>query len=84
MNFGYIDGGRSLSRSRIFKFEKILDPDADSKILEQGRSRILKMWLRPSMVPIVRGNRPNMGDGWKTSNAKGFELLVLLDSCPTL
>jgi len=33
MNFGCIDGCRSLNRSRILKFEKNLDPDW--KILEQ-------------------------------------------------
>jgi len=39
--FGCIDCSRSLNRSPIIKFEKFLDPD--SSILEQERSRSLKM-----------------------------------------
>ena len=39
----------SLNRSRILKFEKLpdQDPEPDSKLLEQERSRSLKKWLRP-------------------------------------
>jgi len=48
LNFGCIDGSRSLNRSRIRQFEKFPHPDLDSKILEQERSR--KMWLQPPLV----------------------------------
>jgi len=48
MNFGSIDGRGSLNRNRIIKFEKFSDPDW--KIVEQERSRSLKMWLRLSLV----------------------------------
>jgi len=41
VNFGWIDGSRSLNRSRILKFEKFPDSDPVSKILEQERSRSL-------------------------------------------
>ena len=44
LNFGCIDDCRSLNRSRIHTFKKISDSDMDSNILEQERSRILKMW----------------------------------------
>jgi len=37
VNYGWIDGNRSLNRSRILKFEELLD--SDSKMLEQERSR---------------------------------------------
>jgi len=41
VNFGWIDvGNKRLNRSRILKFEKLLDPD--SKILEKEWSRSLK------------------------------------------
>ena len=43
LNFGCIDGCRSLNMSRIVQFEKISDPDPDSKILEQERRRSLKI-----------------------------------------
>jgi len=43
LNFGCIDDCRSLKRSRIHIFKKISDSDMDSNILEQERSRILKM-----------------------------------------
>jgi len=36
------DGSRSLNRSLIFKFENLPEPDSDSKILNQERSRSLK------------------------------------------
>jgi len=36
--------------SRILKFEKLLDPDPDSQILEQERSRSLKKWLWPPLM----------------------------------
>jgi len=55
-NFGCIDDcSWSLHRSRILKFEKLLDPepDQDSKILKQERSRRLKKWLRPPLVTTV-------------------------------
>ena len=43
INFDLIDDvSRSLNRSRILKFENLLDPGPDSKILEQERSRSLK------------------------------------------
>ena len=47
-HFGCIYCCRSLNRSRILNFEKIPEPDPDSKILEQERS--LKMLLRPPLV----------------------------------
>ena len=43
LNFGYIDGSRSLNRSCIPKFEETSDPDPVSKILEHERSRSLKL-----------------------------------------
>jgi len=45
LNFGSFDSCQSLNRSRILKFEKISNPNPgpDSKILEQERSRSLKM-----------------------------------------
>jgi len=39
--FGFLNCSRSLKRSRILKSEKF--PDPDLKILEQERSRSLKM-----------------------------------------
>ena len=48
--FGCIDCSRSLNRSPIIKFEKFLDPD--SSILEQERSRSLKMWLRRPLLSM--------------------------------
>ena len=48
LNFGRIDGSRSLNRSRVLNFEKFPDPDPDWKILEQ--ERCLKMWLRPPLL----------------------------------
>jgi len=48
VNFGWIDGSRSLNRIRILKFEKV--PDPDSKIFKQERSRSLQKWLRPPLV----------------------------------
>jgi len=53
LNFGWIDGCRSLSRSRILKFEKILDPD--SNILEQERIRSLKKRIRSLLPPLISG-----------------------------
>jgi len=51
INFDLIDDvSRSLNRSRILKFENLLDPGPDSKILEQERSRSLKKWLRPPLL----------------------------------
>jgi len=49
-NYSWIDDRWSLNRSRILKFEKFSDPDQDSKILEQERSRSLKKWLRPPLL----------------------------------
>jgi len=43
LNFGCIDGSRSLSNFKN-------DPDPDSQILEQERSRNLKMWRRPPLI----------------------------------
>ena len=55
VNYGWNDDcSRSLNRSRIVKFEKLPDPDPDSKILEQERTRSLKKWLRP---PLGVGSR---------------------------
>jgi len=43
VNYGWIDDcSQSLSESRILNFEEWLDPDPDSKILEQERSQSLK------------------------------------------
>jgi len=45
ISYGWIDDcSRSLNRSWIIRFEKLLDPDPgpNSKILEQERSRSLK------------------------------------------
>jgi len=42
VNFDWIDRNRSLNKSRIVKIEKYPNPDPDSKILEQERSRSLK------------------------------------------
>jgi len=48
LNFGCIDGSRSLNRSRILKFENFADSDLQrgSTISEQERGRRLKMWLQ--------------------------------------
>ena len=51
LNFGCIDGSRCFNRSRILKLENFSDPD--SKILEQERSRSVKMWLQ-SLLPSRR------------------------------
>ena len=60
LNFGCMDGCRSVNRSRILKFEKL--PDPDSKTWEKERSRGLKMWLRPPLlylwpIPTDKGSR---------------------------
>ena len=47
-HYGWTDDcSWSLNRRRIFKFEKL--PDPDSKILEQERCRSLNKWLRPPL-----------------------------------
>jgi len=51
VNFGWIDDGtRSLTRSRILKFENLPDLDPYSEILEQERSWNLKKWLQPPLM----------------------------------
>ena len=48
LNFSCIGGSQSLNRSRLLKFEKILEPDHDWRILKRGgRSRGVKM-LNPA------------------------------------
>jgi len=41
---------RSLNRSPIHEFEKLLESDPDSKIVEQEQSQSLKMLLRPLLL----------------------------------
>jgi len=38
LNFGFANGFLSLNKSRIPRFEKLADPDPDSKNLVQERS----------------------------------------------
>jgi len=72
INYGWIDGcSRSLNRSRILKFEE--SPDPDSKILEQERSRSLKMWLRP---PQKFWNRSGVG-AWKCDFGHLWNIIVV-------
>jgi len=48
VDFRWIDGSRSVNRSRILKFENF--PNPHSKILEQVWSRSLTKWLRPPLL----------------------------------
>ena len=65
-NFGWIDGSRSLNRSRILKFEKF--PDPDLKILEMERSRGLKKWLDSGHLCCVPSGESNLT--WRQSLIK--------------
>jgi len=62
LNIGCIDGGRILNKIRILKLKKNSAPDSHSKILEQDRSRGLKMRLRP---PLLHTHKCNSWHSWR-------------------
>jgi len=74
---GCLDCSRSLNRSRIFKFEKFPDPDPDSKVLEQERSRSLKKRLHPPLICPNTCYHIWHLDTWYTWHSFTFALVLI-------